>query len=192
MPADALNSAVVGGTWDTWKLIPGGTAGLLKMQCPITRGTGVLFSIVANTHTTLDPATIGNLVLSSDRLSVSNVVPLPIQSAPFFNSAIGTQGQRSGKLYFECTLGSSTDEAMIGVAPANAPKQRFADDPSAYAYGTDGFVMSAGQAAAFDPAGGTTDPSTPGSTAGEKWDKPGDIVGVALDLDDGKILVSRT
>ncbi|WP_246666700.1 TULIP family P47-like protein [Bradyrhizobium guangdongense] len=89
---------------------------------------------------------------------------------------LGDIGRTSGKYYFEVTLGaSSTGKAIIGIAPSGTAGQAFTTTMAgAYGYQSDGQAISAGTPVAF-----------PGGAA-KPW-SAGDTVGVAVDLDAGKI-----
>ena len=171
---DPNSQPSIDGTWNAWNLVPGGSGQTLAMACPIMRGTAT-FANPMNTMPGFASGTRGaSLTIDASGLVVTNAA----SSGPA-QSVLCAVGRSSGKYYFEVTLGqSSTGTAIIGLAPSGAAGQAFATTTAgAYGYQSNGQAISAGVPVAF-----------PGASSGgaAKW-SPGDTVGVAVDLDVGKI-----
>jgi Clostridium P-47 protein/SPRY domain len=170
---DPLSVPSATGVWDTWSLVPGGSGQTLQMNCPIKSGVAILAAPTAS-GLTLDKTTAGAGLTIDAATGLTVSFPKASVTAPP-QSVLGSVGRHSGKYYFEVTLGAAANTAIVGIAPAGPAGQAFASTtPGAYGYRSDGQAMSAGAAVAF-----------PGGAA-LSW-KQGDTVGVAVDIDAGKI-----
>jgi len=169
---DPLSVPSATGVWDTWLLVPGGSGQTLQMMCPIKSGVGI-FATLANSGLTLDKTTAG-AALTFDITSLTVSFPKATVTAQP-QSVLCSVGRNSGRYYFEVTLGASAGTAIVGIAPAGQAGQAFAGTTAgAYGYRSDGQAMTAGTAVAFPGAAALT------------W-KQGDTVGVAVDIDAGKV-----
>ena len=171
---DPLSVPSATGVWDTWSLVPGGSGQTLQMSCPIKSGVAILAAPTAS-GLTLDKTTAGAGLTIDAATGLTVSFPKASVTAPP-QSVLGSVGRHSGKYYFEVTLGAAANIAIVGIAPAGVAGQAFASTTAggAYGYRSDGQAMSAGAAVAF-----------PGGAA-LSW-KQGDTVGVAVDIDAGKV-----
>lgn len=168
---DPISQPSVSGLWDAWSLVPGGAGQTLLMSCPVKSGSAV-FASTMNTMPVFDASTAG----ASLKIAASGLVVTNSATSGDGESVLGNVGRTSGKYYFEITLGAATTgKALIGIARSAAPGLAFTvNTPGAFAYRNDGHVVTAGRSMAF-PGG-----------AGKPWSS-GDTVGVAADLDAGKV-----
>ena len=112
-------------------------------------------------------ATLNPLDALSTTLSNGNLTADGNTSAA---GVTGTIGVSSGKWYYEATVGSSTD--IVGIWPTSSAVSGFIGDTSdSYGYFGDGQKLNAGAGSAYGSAFSS-----------------GDIIGVALDLDNGTLV----
>lgn len=167
------------GAWNPWTMIRGGSDGTLRMSCPLATGSAT-FTVVVQ----LDPAksNMTTIAISPDGLTASATATTVV------SSAFGNAPETKGKFYFEATMNAAptTGTVLVGVAPATSMvagvQGNFARDPNAFGFNDNGRTETNQMTQGFLPGGG----AGAGGAQGEVC-KAGDIIGVAVDLDNGKI-----
>lgn len=173
-----LERVDLNGSWDTWKLVSGSAGATLAISLPVKSGTAI-YDQPPYVYATFDPTTSGTVTFDQARLTVS-----PSPSATSQESAFGSIAQSSGKWYFEVTNPSSVMSATgkiayVGIGTTRAPNQTFTNDASGYGYEVNGTLRSNKIEVQVKGPTGMVDPAP--------WNKAGDTIGVAVDLDRGMI-----
>ncbi len=173
-----LERVDLAGSWDTWKLVSGSAGATLAISLPVSSGTAI-YDQPPFVYAKFDPSTSGNVSFDPARLTVTSP-----QSARGQESAFGSIGQGSGKWYFEVTNPSSVMPAMakpayVGIGTTKNPNQTFTNDANGYGYEVNGTLRSNKSDVQVKGPTGMVDPAP--------WNKAGDTVGVAVDLDKGMI-----
>jgi hypothetical protein len=153
-------------------LINGGAGDIDSLVDVPTNGTETdtgLGGEVRGNYCTLNPLASGvnGVVTFSDgnlQASWSN--------ASGYAAKIGTIGVSTGKWYWEVLIGGSASYYILGAMPSGASLDQYVGQSNGYGYYSTGTVY-------------------PGNTSYGSSYAPGDLIGVALDLDNGRIFFSK-
>ena len=173
LPNPPMGLPILKGDWNTWRLVSGSTGKTIAIEMPIKSGNASILTMPLK-YATLDSSTKGNVSLSGNGLSLTAVAGIKGPEAAF-----STVTAAKSKFYFEIRNDQPTPSggrAFVGLAADIDEKQRFYNSPTAYAFRSDGGVLTNSAADAFA--------APPGDI---KWDNKGDTVGVAVDLEEGKV-----
>lgn len=164
---------LTGGKWNTWKLIKGSDGKTISIEMPVTEGTAELVRPPA-TYEVLDPATKGNVDLSPDGTTLTGVPGASLSQAAF-----STTPAPGGKFYFEVRNlepQGLSGRVAVGLASDTSHKQNYFSSLTSYAFLSDGSLFN----------GNTADDKFK-SDPDAKWATSGDIIGIAVDREAGKV-----